>query len=1066
MTDDVRDATGRRNDDAGEPDVVDGRDGDGSVDPSGADDPTAWSRPESDPAAGPRPESRERWQDVESGVDRDVEPSVDRDVEQGVDGDLPVDDDRPVAAPGRAARVRERAVRRPRDWWNRPWTNERVVQVVVTSTSLVVTTAVVMMVLHFNPLSPSRDLILDPTMPTGGDMGAHVWAPAFLRDHFLPNFQISGWTMDWYGGLPLYRFYMVIPALLIVALDVVLPYSIAFKIVAMSGLLLFPLACWAFGRLAAFRHPIPELFAFGGLCFLLDESFEIYGGNVKSTMAGEYSFSIALTLAVFGLGLLTNGLRTGRYRVLAPVVLSLACVSHGIVLIFVAVAATVICLVWIDSRRLLYALAAGLTTVLLSAWWVGPFLFGHEFMTDMKYGFRPSGSNDSFWDMYFPLTEPLDILITTLAVIGFLTTLARRQRTGIAVGLVCIVAAVGVWFARDSLPVIGLLWNPRILPFFYLTRYLLMVLGAYEVLAWAFDVARAKTADRTMNAYEGAGAFLAVGVTILLVFGWMYEVLPGGGRVSATNDEGEATTVYAWGPMRKPTTGGRAVADGWSRYNWTGYEGRTAYPAYYDVVQTMDRIGDERGCGRAIWENNSDNSEYGTTMALMLLPHWTRGCIGSMEGLFFEATASTNYHFLTAAAVSESSSNPVRQLRYTNNDGDLAVRHMNDLGVRYMMVRTDAAKTEAAATDGLEYLATSGTWDVYQVNGSSVVEALAVEPVVVDQADGLPRYKPGDDRERNLELGTSWFQRPQDWPAMPVDDGPPEWQRVTAEIVEDERVEPFDDQRRKVDHVAPTEPIVPTPLPETTVSDLRIEQQSLRFEVDRVGVPVLVRVSYFPNWKVEGAEGPYRAGPNHMIVVPTDTEVSMSYDSRDTLDWIFYLMTAAGLALCVLWKVRGPMDFRDDDDDNHDDDGVPARFRRRRVPAGGSDVDAHRDHDVDPDDGAGVDPAHDADRDAAVDDARDARDARRAHVDRSVSGESVTTPSAVALDERGPAPAEHRAGVDETDPFGVDPFGVDPFDADPSGEVSGRPVAEGRRPAERPDDLDPPRDPGGSGPTV
>ena len=215
-------------------------------------------------------------------------------------------------------------------------------------------------------------------------MGAHVWAPAYLRDHLLTNFKLSGWSMDWYGGLPLYRFYMVIPALAIVALDVILPYGVAFKLVAVSGLLLFPLACWAFGRLAAFRHPIPELFAFAGVCFLLDESFEIYGGNVKSTMAGEYSFSIALTLAMLGLGLLANGLRTGRFRVWTAVVLSLAAVSHGIVLIFVAVAAIVMSLVWMDSKRAWYAVSTGVTTLLLSAWWVGPFLFGHEFMTDMK----------------------------------------------------------------------------------------------------------------------------------------------------------------------------------------------------------------------------------------------------------------------------------------------------------------------------------------------------------------------------------------------------------------------------------------------------------------------------------------------------------------------------------------------------------------------------------------------------------------------------------------------------------------------------------------------------------
>ncbi len=64
----------------------------------------------------------------------------------------------------------------------------------------------------------------------------------------------------------------------------------------------------------------------------------------------------------------------------------------------------------------MFAVTTGITTLLLSAWWVGPFLFGHEFMTDMKYGFRPEGATDSFWDMFFPLTPALDIIITALAI--------------------------------------------------------------------------------------------------------------------------------------------------------------------------------------------------------------------------------------------------------------------------------------------------------------------------------------------------------------------------------------------------------------------------------------------------------------------------------------------------------------------------------------------------------------------------------------------------------------------------------------------------------------------------
>ena len=45
-------------------------------------------------------------------------------------------------------------------------------------------------------------LLLTDTTPAGGDMGAHVWAPAFLRDHLLPSLRLTGWTQDWYAASP------------------------------------------------------------------------------------------------------------------------------------------------------------------------------------------------------------------------------------------------------------------------------------------------------------------------------------------------------------------------------------------------------------------------------------------------------------------------------------------------------------------------------------------------------------------------------------------------------------------------------------------------------------------------------------------------------------------------------------------------------------------------------------------------------------------------------------------------------------------------------------------------
>ena len=247
--------------------------------------------------------------------------------------------------------------------------------------------------------------------------------------------------------------------------------------------------------------------------------------------------------------------------------------------------------------------------------------------------------------MFFPLTSPLDILVTTLAVVGFAACVARRHANGTALGVIGLLSVAAVYLIQeDGLPLIGLLWNPRLLPLLYFMRYLLMIIGIVELAGLLVAALRSRPAPTPSGLLAGSVTFAVAALSVLLVLGFMFEVLPGGGR-RQSHDK----VVYAWGPLRKTATGGDAQGDGWSRYNFSGYEGRTSYPEYYDVVTTMTDIGRTNGCGRALWENNEENGQYGTTMALMLLPHWTDGCIGSMEGLFFEASGTTPYHFCGSA---------------------------------------------------------------------------------------------------------------------------------------------------------------------------------------------------------------------------------------------------------------------------------------------------------------------------------------------------------------------------------------------------------------------------------
>ena len=783
-------------------------------------------------------------------------------------------------------RIGRRIVRRPTEWLHRPWPAERLVQYFTAVTVLLGCTLAIMKVVHL-------DLIFSDNTPTGGDMGAHVLGPAELRDNLLPHFQLSGWSNSWYNGFPLYRFYMLPPALLIVLLNVIMPYGIAFKVVVVLGIFTLPFSCWAFGRLARFRYPVPELMALAAMLFLFDESFSIYGGNVKSTMAGEFSFSIALSLGILGLGLFARGLETGKHRGKAAMIIALAMLSHGLVMLVWPFLLLIMWLVWMDRTRFVYGLTTLLTAGLLTAFWSVPFLLGTKYMTDMKYGFRPSGPNDSFWDMFFPWTPFLDLLVTGFALVGFVVAVMKRNLNGAFLGIACIFLMAFTYVAKDSLPIIGLLWNPRLLPFLYLLRLLLMMYGIAETARFLVRGVQMRPLTVRTEWITGLVTFCLVGSSVLVGELFLFREMPG-----AVYRQVHGQTVYSWGigdwyPITLTASSTDALSDGWPRYNFEGYEGRPYYGEYYDLVRTMDEIGADDGCGRALWENNGDTGLYGTTMALMLLPHWTDGCISSSEGLFFEASGTTPYHFLTAAAMSDRSSNPVRELRYTDNNAAVGVPLLQKMGIRYVMVFTDAAKRQADTRPELTLLAEVGPWKIYQVADSDVVVPLTVQPVVVNE-------RGGDQRERHLELGTSWFQNPEDWAALPANDGPPEWQRIDVEV-DQSRVS---EQPKRVDIVVPAESIDVVNLPEITVSNYVMGEQDLSFDVSQVGVPVLVKVSYYPNWEAEGADGPYWVAPNFMVVVPRSTHVRLSFE-KSTTDYLAYFLTFFAIGLLVLWRVKG-----------------------------------------------------------------------------------------------------------------------------------------------------------------
>ena len=830
------------------------------------------------------------------------------------------------------------------------------------------------------------DLLFTNTTPAGGDMGAHVWGPAYLRDHLLGQGRLTGWTPDWYAGFPAYHFYMVIPSLAIVALNggfgavvwvpvaaaligasfyftrgmanarhlqlaavvvaillLGIPYGVAFKLVSVSGLVAFPLAAWLMGRLARAPEPIPAFLAVAAMIFLFDTNFTIYGGNIASTLAGEFAFSISLSLTLVAIGLTIRGMEDGTWRARAAIVIALVALTHLIPVFFMIVAlvavvvmgqgvprlwpiavgvamallpvafadetsasiavlavlaalVTFVAVVLAEPEvktRAVWLLLAGPTAILLSAFWLLPFYLREPYFNDMGW----ERLNEVGPAM---LTVPMKVALPVAAV-GVVLALALRERIGLVFTTTALVFGAAVANLGE-----GPLWNARLLPFYYLSVYFLAAVGAALVIRASATALSESFARPDQRVVLGAtvlallGGLIAVGVPL--------RVLPFG----TDRDDG----TYRWLAF---TSHARSFIPSWTAWNYSGYERKPSYREYHDVVMAMTEVGEVNGCGRAMWEYSKELDRYGTPMALMLLPHWTDGCIGSMEGLYFESSATTPFHFLNQSVLSQEPSRAQRDLPYQGYDIRRGINQLQIMGVRYYMAQTDDSIEAARDHPDLTEVGEAQPFVVFEVGGSELVEGLLWEPVVVD---GAAEDAAGEEATR-FDVGwvsqaVTHYNDLSNYRALPAEDGPQEWQRVPALLPQDGEA---------VDQAA--------------VSNLVVGRSSISFSVDQVGSPVLVKTSYFPNWGVDGALGPWRAGPNLMVVVPTETDVELSY-GRTMVDWIGILATLLGLgalgSLAVLDR-RGAsqavaLEVWDQSDRGWDDDlaVLTGEFPRTEIP--------------------------------------------------------------------------------------------------------------------------------------
>lgn len=516
--------------------------------------------------------------------------------------------------------------------------------------------------------------------PTGGDAASHLLYAKLYADDLLFSGHVLPWVPEVFGGLPFLSYYFPLPFIVIALLSKLIGLASAFKWGGFLAAMLLPGAvCMASRRWLGFGWSAALFAGLGALAFLLHEQNSIWGGNLLSTLAGEFSYSYGLLFAVLAMMAWARAIHLGRGWLLAAVMEAASGFSHGFPLLVVGFSTAFLLLDgafvgdraqrWQRFRRSLQQLCYGhaLAFALLGGW-LWPMLQMHGLTIPNDASFPVSGWRDLLPPTLWPVLAGGFLGLALLVLPAVRRCWGAGQRSVLAYFVSAGALSAVAFLAGDQLGLADIRFFP-----------LVWLLGAIAC-GWLFGQA----IDGLLCPAGG---------------GWLPKLTRGLVVVAACSG------LLGWIGQQV------RMAPDWGLWNHSGLQ---AKPQWHNLSQLFPAMQGNLWSPRLTFEHDPANNDLGSTRSLEALPMFLNHR-PVLEGLYMESGLLGPAIYQLQSEISAQPSSPLVRFPSGSLDPEFAAKHMNFLHADSVLLRSERAKQALAASGLFVKTAESPPFAVYRL---------------------------------------------------------------------------------------------------------------------------------------------------------------------------------------------------------------------------------------------------------------------------------------------------------------------------------------------------------------